>query len=414
METTFNKRKTFLFIHPGASVGGGVYSLFETLKRIKQRYRIIVVLPEEGPFSELLEKEEIEYKTIPLSIFYYCSQAKTFSTKNIFIFVMSCKNLFTLLINSFGNIFYLARILKKEDPDTVIINSSSLLLCGVIAKIMKKPVVCHIREVISTEKFWILKKTIAGILNFSAEKIIVNSEFSLRDMLNLKIRNLYLVHNGVDLEKFYKRSISKEEISGFGLGPDDKIVGFVGQIYQEKGWRTLVKAAFLLTQRLPNVKFLIVGSSHMMDRENFSWPDPMRKHREDVLFQKILEEMKIRDKFILLGQRFDVENILSLMNCLVFPSTASESFGRVMIEAMAAGLPVVASDIGAASEIILDNETGLLFAPDNPEILAEALIDILTHEEKAKNMGFAGRQRTEEYFGIEKIVPQLLKIYSNE
>ena len=78
---------------------------------------------------------------------------------------------------------------------------------------------------------------------------------------------------------------------------------------------------------------------------------------------------------------------------------------------MACGKPVIASDIGASRELVVDNETGLLIKPDDPIALSRAIIDMLSDTDKAKKMGEAGRKRAEELFDIDKIVPQLFQIY---
>lgn len=405
--------KTALFIHHGASLGGAPNSLFEILKRIdKKKCRVIVILPQEGPFSDLLQEEGIEFRVIPLFVFYYCSQAKSFSAKNLPMLIMSIKKLFTLFFNLLGNAVYLPKVLRKENPDVVVINCSTLLLSGIIAKIMKKRVVWHVREVISTEKSKTLKKIIAAIFNFSAEKIIVNSRFSFNDMLNLKVKKNVLVYNGVDLNKFCTKSVPDEKFTEFGLSSNDKIVGFVGQIYKEKGWFNLVKAAFLLIQKMPSLKFLIVGSGYMIERKGVTRFGSLKNYGEDVLFQQIVKDMKLENNFIFLGQRFDIENILPLMSCVVVPRIAPETFGRVIIEATALGLPVIASNIGATSEIVIDGITGILIEPDNPKALSKALMEILTDEEKVKKIGNAARKRTEELFDIEKILPQILEVYN--
>lgn len=405
-------RKTALFIHHGASLGGAPASLFEILKRMdEKKRRIMVILPEKGPFSDLLYKEGIEFKTIPLFVLYYCPQIKSWSAKNLPAFIIGVKNLLILLINSFGNIIRLSMILKKENPDVVIINSSTLLLSGVISRIMKKRVIWHVREVISTERSLILKKVFAAVLNFSAEKIIVHSRFSFNDMLNLKVRRLVLIPNGVDLNKFRVKNTAGVRFAEPGFDPDDKIVGLMGQIYREKGWRVFVKAAFLLTQKLPSLKFLIIGSGYMMKRRDVGYFDILKNYREDALLRQAVKDMKLEDNFIFLGQRSDIENILPLLYCIAVPAIVPETFGRVIIEAMASGVPVIASNIGAFPEIVADKITGLLIEPDNPGALSEALIEILTDEEKARKIKDASRRRAEELFDIEKILPQILEAY---
>lgn len=398
-----SRRKKIIFIHHGASIGGAPFSMLEILRRIdRKKFRTLVILPETGPFSDLLKKEDIKYKIIPLFIFYYCPQCET---------SLSIKDLPILLRDIFRNLLCLPKILKRENPDVVIINASPLLLSGLIAKLMGKKVIWHIRETISTEKPGVLKRIIAAIIRFSAKKTIVMSRFSLKNVGRLGLNNAAIVHGGVDLKKFRPKSVSSEEFKKLGLNENDKIVGFVGQIYEEKGCFKLIETAPLVIQKLPDVKFLIVGSGDMMDRENDNDSKISENHKIDRLFRRMVDKKKLSDHFIFLGQRFDVEDILPLIDCLTFPSIAPEPFGGIMVEAMACGLPVVASDIGASQEIVVDNITGLLVKPGDPKALSEALIDILTDEEKARRFGEAGRKRAEELFDIEKIAPQLVNMY---
>ncbi len=369
--------KTALFIHHGSTLGGATVSLFETLKRIdRKKCKVIVLLPAEGPLCDLLKEEGIRYKIVPLFILYYCPQFKT---------RVSFKTTSLLVIKLIQNILYLPNVLRRENPDVVIINSSTLLASGLIAKMMRKTVIWHIREIISTERSWLMKKLFSAIIRFSAKKVIVNSTFSFNDMLKLKIKSLCLISNGVDLNKFCQQN---------RLNGDGQKVALVGQIYKGKGYRILLQAAFLMKQKLPRAQFIIVGYGG-----------------EDAFFRELVNEMKLEDHFIFLGPRFDVENILRTVNCLVFASIFPETFGRVMVEAMACGLPVIASNTGASPEIVIHNQTGLLIEPGKPKVLADALFEILTDDNKARAMGEAGRKRAEELFDVDKITPQLLEAY---
>ena len=121
--------------------------------------------------------------------------------------------------------------------------------------------------------------------------------------------------------------------------------------------------------------------------------------------------MGLSRNFIFLGQRSDPEDFYPLMHCLVFATEVPESFGRVMAEAMGCGIPVVASDLGAAREIVVEGETGFFFQPGQPKSLAEALRRILSDPEKAKQMGERGRQRAESLFDSNRILKPLLAAY---
>jgi glycosyltransferase involved in cell wall biosynthesis len=302
-----------------------------------------------------------------------------------------------LLASAFKNIVFLPKIIRKEKPDVVIINSSVLPLCGLVAKFMGKRVVWHIREVISTEKSRILKWLISANIQFCAERVVVASEYSQQDMFNLGIKKVSVVYNGVDLKRFQSIENLSEINTGLGLNTNDKIVGFVGQIYREKGWEILVKAAFVVIQKLKNVKFIIAGIV----------PHPT----EEKVFHQMVKDLRLTDNFIFLGQIFNVERILPLMTCLAFPSTTPEGFGRSIIEAMACGVPVIASCLGGPAEIVIDQVTGLLVEPNNPKALSKALIDMLADDQKVKSMGQAGRKRVEEVYDIEKMTSKLAEIY---
>ena len=201
--------KTILFVHHGASIGGAPICLFEIVRRIdRKKYKILIVLPEEGSFSALLKEEGITYIISPLFTFYYCSLAHSLSVNNPFL--LNIKSLYMLLVKAIMNSVHFVKIIRKENPDMVIINTSTPLICGIIAKIMKKQVIWHIREIISTERSIFLKKLIASVINFSAEKVIVPSEFALRDLSNLKIRNMIPIYDGaVSLSKFRKKNKEK-------------------------------------------------------------------------------------------------------------------------------------------------------------------------------------------------------------
>jgi len=403
--------RTILFIHHGGSIGGAATALFETLKKIDRKIcRVIVILPEEGPFSDMLAKEGIEYRIIPLAVFYYCSLAKSVSLRKL------VKNPINLIKNIFknipGNVVHLSAFLKETNPEVVVINSASLLLSGIVAKIMGKRVVWHIREIISTDGSKALINIIAAIISRTSERVIVLSEFSRRNMEALRVKNISLVPDGIDVNKFYRRSVAEDDFLKHGLRRGDKVVGFVGQIFREKGWRTLLEASFLVVDKVPGAKFLIVGTSYMIERKDIKYVDPFKEQRDDVVFRRVVNDMKLNKNFVFLGQRSDVGSILPLMDCLVFPSIAPEPLPHAIMEAMACGIPVVASNIGAVSEMVLDGTTGILFEPGNVLQLSQHLVRFLGDREGKNRLAQAARRRAEEMYDIDKIIPQLEGIYN--
>jgi glycosyltransferase involved in cell wall biosynthesis len=109
--------------------------------------------------------------------------------------------------------------------------------------------------------------------------------------------------------------------------------------------------------------------------------------------------------------RLDVPTVMSALDVLVLASISPEPFGRVLIEAMAAGKPVVATDAGAAREVVVDGVQGLLVPPKDAQALAQAVIHILTHPDLARSMGQEGRTRVEQRFGTRQYVDGVQAMY---
>lgn len=94
-------------------------------------------------------------------------------------------------------------------------------------------------------------------------------------------------------------------------------------------------------------------------------------------------------------------------------SSRQEGFPITILEAMAAGKPVVATNVGGCAEAVVNGETGIVVSPEDPEALAEALEHMLTHPDEARRMGEAGRRRVEEHFSIESMVTKHIAVYES-
>lgn len=406
-----NKIK-ILFISSGASIGGAALCLLENVKRLdKDKYQPLVVIPHEGPLCELLQEEAVRYRIAPLFIFSYFTQSKSLAVE--YGLLVNIKKIVLLSIKAALNAFSLSRIIREERPDAVIINSAALSVCGITAKLMGKRIIWHVREVILAGKSAILRNIIIGAINCSADKVICASEFSRRNLLGLGInKSIEVVYDGaIDLKRFNNLPARDEDYAKLGLGAGNKIVGFVGQIYKAKGWHVLLKAAFAVSQKIPDVRFIIIGSGYMIEKKSEKPSSNQACGSEEKAFRLAVEQMRLSRNFIFLGQRFDPQRFFPLMDCFVFPVVEPEVFGRVMVEAMACAVAVVASDIGAVREVVVDKVTGLLVKPEDSAMLSEAIIKVLNDEHMAKRMGEAGRKRAEELFDMDKVFPGLLKAY---
>jgi glycosyltransferase involved in cell wall biosynthesis len=206
---------------------------------------------------------------------------------------------------------------------------------------------------------------------------------------------IQLVYNGLDLEDFTTSVDHKREIrKTLNIDPRKKIIITVANLIPYKGHTELLKAAAIVGRQFTDSIFLLVG--------------------EDRGIQKGLEqqvqELGIGSSIIFLGQRKDIPDLMAASDISVLPSH-EEGFSNVVLESMAAGLPVVATRVGGNPEAIIDGETGWLVPPKKPKELASKIMDLLHDPGKAEKWGEAGRRRVEQNFSHEKMVAEFVKLY---
>lgn len=178
-----------------------------------------------------------------------------------------------------------------------------------------------------------------------------------------------------------------------GIGPDTFLVGNVGRLALQKGQRHLIAAMPLLLQRVPRARAIIAGGGDL----------------EDYLCG-LARELGVAERVQVLGPRKDVPALMHAIDVLVMPSIW-EGFGLVLLEAMAAGRPIVASRVATIPEVVADGETGLLVPAGDPLALAEALALLAEQPALASRLGEAGRERLRRQFSLEKMVGDTELLY---
>jgi glycosyltransferase involved in cell wall biosynthesis len=178
-----------------------------------------------------------------------------------------------------------------------------------------------------------------------------------------------------------------------GVEADDFLVGNVGRLALQKGQRHLIAAMPLLLERVPRAHAVIAGGGDL----------------EDYL-RDLAEEAGVAERVHVLGPRKDVPALMHAIDAFAMPSIW-EGFGLVLLEAMAAGRPIVASRVATIPEVVVDGETGLLVAPGDPRALADALAVLAHQPALARQLGEAGRERLRRQFSIEKMVGDTESLY---
>jgi glycosyltransferase involved in cell wall biosynthesis len=178
-----------------------------------------------------------------------------------------------------------------------------------------------------------------------------------------------------------------------GLSSEDFLVGNVGRLALQKGQRHLIAAMPLLLERVPRAHLVIAGRGDL----------------EEYLRDLSLE-VGVADRVHVLGPRRDVPALMHAMDVFAMPSIW-EGFGLVLLEAMAAGRPIVASRVATIPEVVVDGATGLLVPAGDPVALAEALVRLANAPDQAGAYGQAGRERLRTQFSIEKMVGDTELLY---
>lgn len=327
-----NNVKTILHLIDTTGPGGAETVFINLLKELQQtEFRNIVVLRGEGWVAEQVRNVGITPKFI--------------DSKGSF---------------NIGYVRGLRRLVIDEHVDLIHAHLLGSNVYGALLALMcRKPMIATFHgavDVAAGERFLRAK---FGIIGWGASAIVCVSkrlQEELAERSSLPARKLHLIYNGVDPELFRNAPAFglKEEL---GLPPETNLVVSIGNIRPAKGYDHLVDAAIKMGTLEPNTHFVVVG------------------HQRPALFEKLKAQMQTaseQPKIHWLGFRQDVVNILRQADIFLLPST-SEGFSISTVEAMMAGVPIIATRSGGPEEIISDGQTGLLVPIEDPDAIVSAV-----------------------------------------
>jgi L-malate glycosyltransferase len=182
-----------------------------------------------------------------------------------------------------------------------------------------------------------------------------------------------------------------------GIEPTAPVVAVVARLNARKGLEYFLRAAVSVSKQYPAARFLIVGDS-MVDST----------YRPSL--EQLAGELELKGRVIFTGERTDVPQLLQEVDLSVLPSL-SEGFSNSLMEAMAAGLPVVATNVGGNPEIVQDGVTGILVPARDSKALGDAILAILKSPQLSRQLGNAGRERVAKHFSLESTVRQTENLY---
>jgi glycosyltransferase involved in cell wall biosynthesis len=213
-----------------------------------------------------------------------------------------------------------------------------------------------------------------------------------------------VVYNPIDLERFDPKRVSREEARlRLGFSDSTVLVGVIGQITPWKAQDDAIRMVSQLKAGDPEIRLFLVGSPKF---ESARYDNQVYARR----LKELVSSLGVQDEVLWLGEREDIPEILRALDIVLVPSW-EEPFGMVVIESMAMELPVIATEIGGATEVVTPPKNGLLLPPRQPNVWAKAIADLAERPDERESIGRAARERVAEFLSVERFVERVLAGY---
>jgi glycosyltransferase involved in cell wall biosynthesis len=378
-----------LFVHSNnVDVGGADYCMFKIVRElITSRFRPVVVLRMKTDIAILYE--QLGVKVIYLPLVRWQRGLEGFKIiRDLMMFPVS--------------IVCLVFVVIKEKIRIVHSNDLLDFAGSIAARITGRYAIQHVRMIVIKNLF--IRKCISKVLSLTNNTILCVSAAVRRWFFegdSAGYDKSKVLFDWVDLPAVGHAQMGENIFEHLRLPRGTPLVGLVGRMEWWKGHHVFIHAAEKVRRSIPDAHFVIVGGKvYGRGRENY----------EQHLKQLALS-LGIAEAVHFLGERKDILNILQQLMIAVHCSIEPDPFPGVVLEAMYAGKPVVASRGGGVIEQVEDGVSGLLFEPGNDRDLAEKLIYLLKNKQKCLEMGLEGQKLIEKKFNKEAILQQLMAIY---
>lgn len=381
-------RHKILYLNPSSQLGGAEKSLLDLLRHLnREKHHPIISCPAQGKFVEELRKIGVEIEIIP-----YDRRILDLSRNGSGLHLFTFPLFFWWLTPT---VLALKNLIKDKGVHLIVTNGIKCHFIGtVLSLITKKPLIWHVRDFMATG--W-LRWMLRSMGRFFPDKIITNSRAVGGIFSGNGKRET--VYNGVDLTHFDPDMDGVKERSAFNIGKHTALIGTIGHLAPLKGYEELIGAMREVIREGFDVKLALVGDDIYSHSKSY---------KQKLL--SLVDSTGLKDRIIFTGYRENIPELLASFDIFVLPSRI-EGFGRVNLEAMAMGKPVISTNVGGIPEVVQDGVTGILVTPRNAKALARAIIRVFNNPRLGKSMGNAGRRRVEEHFTLQAHVQRIEEIY---
>ncbi|AME24898.1 MAG: glycosyltransferase family 4 protein [Pseudomonadota bacterium] len=377
-----------LFIDQSGQLGGAEICLLPLAVRCTPRSEVLLL--SDGPFRDRLRAEGV---TVSVE-----SDARIQGIKKE-------RMKFGTLAALPGILRQVRMIAERAKPfDMVFLNTQKALILGAFSRALHgKPTVWHVHDIVSREHFGRLHLTlIKWAVKVGVDHVVANSRASadaLIKLTGLPRSAVPVVHNGVDMTRFgddasQASAVIEQRRTALGLPRDAFLVGLFGRFTQWKGQHVAIDAI----ARVPDAHLVLVGDALFGET---AYAQGLRTQAE---------ALGITDRVHFAGFQHDVASWMKAMDVIVHASTQPEPFGLVIIEAMAAGKPVIASNGGAVPEIVRHGENGMIIEPGDASKLAVAISTLQREPEMAKRIAAQGHADAGQHFSIDRYLQQMTRV----
>lgn len=371
-----------LYVSHSPQLCGGEICLLNLVKNLdRNRYEAVVVLPVDGPLRTKIE--ELGVKTYLSPLEWWIRVEGSFSYNNVPLT---------------GRLKSMLDIFDVEKPDVIHTNTSVVLEGAIAAKIRNIPHIWHIHEVLNghpTLEALLPLPVFYRIIEKLSNKVIVVSNDMKRELSDfISPDKIETVFNGIDTSKFKERVDLpvREELSI----PDDYLIAItVATIHKYKGHDNLLEAASLVKKQGGKIKYLLIGPGSPENINNL---------------HKNISKLNLKDDVHYLGFREDIARLVGGSDFFLLPSV-KEGFPLVVLEAMALGKPIVATDCCGPADMIDDGKTGYLVPVARPDLLSSKILELINNVASIKSMGNASYHKYIGNFTLEIYAKKFDMIY---
>ena len=402
---------TVLFFDHTAKMGGGEISLFNLVTHLDAtRFEPVVVLASDGDLRQRLSALGIETHLLPLS------SEVTGVRKDTLTGPGAVSPSQALEIARY--VWRLRGFARRRGVDILHTNSLKADIIGALAgRLAGLPVVWHVRDRIADDYLPSMATRVFRVLcRVLPDHVVVNSAATLEALqlpAHRRARVIYngIVHDGLPFHELLDDDGKNPPASDPATAPDSgdaapvagsgPVIGLVGRISPWKGQDIFLRAAAHVKERYPNARFQIIGAPLFGEEEY------------ETEMRQLCTQLGLDANVEWLGFRTDVPELIERMTVLAHASKTGEPFGQVVVEAMMAKRPLVATNGGGIPEIVIDEATGLLVPMDDAPAMAQALLRLLDRPDWAREMGRTGHKRAVENFTIAHTVAKIHHLYDD-